>query len=203
MSYEIEYNKKVYKRIKKDSSENDLLLLIRQGSNNCYEAGTGQRVKDWDLVGYGWNYMIIQKICDRAGACEGGSLQKAKGYESEYITPEDYLAMYRKKIETAKPIEDLLKDFNVSVMIYRKDKFSEKEIEDKNLKYELKIIDEVLEKYKKDYSLGKDYYDKSVKTYGKKINNMSEFYDFLKLPRWNTCRSKECYNSFGFIPIRI
>ena len=201
MSYTIEYNKKVYRKKSIDRYDDDLLLLIRQGANNCRELN-GQRIKSWDLVGYGWNYIIIDKVCERAGSCEGGSLQKAKGYESERITPEDYLAMYRKKIENAKPIEDLLKDFNVEVMIYRKEKFSKKEIEDKNLKYELKIIDGLLVKYRKDYVLGEYYYDKSVKTYRKTINNLDEFYEFLKLSRWNNCRSRECYNSFIFTSIK-
>lgn len=203
MSYTIEYNKKVYRKKSIDNSDDDLLLLIRQGDNNCRVADTGLRVKDWDLVGYGWNYMIISKICERAGSCEGGSLQKAKGFESERITPEDYLAMYRKKIEKAKPIEDLLKDFKVEVIISRKEDFSKKEIEDKNLNYDLKIIDKLLVKYRKDYSVSKDYYDKDVKTYRKTINDLIEFYEFLGLPRWNSCRSRKCYNSFVFTLIKI
>jgi len=200
MSYTIEYNKKVYRKKSIDKSDDDLLLLIRQGDNNCREADTGLRVKDWDLIGYGWNYMIIGKICERAGSCEGGSLQKAKGFESEYITPENYLAMYRKKIEKAKPIEDLLKDFNVEVIIYRKENFNEKE--KKDLGWSLEKIDEMLIKYKKDYTLGEYYYDKSVKTFRKKINSLDEFYEFLELPRWNSCRSRECYNSFIFTLIK-
>jgi len=199
MSYTIEYNKKVYRKKSIDNYDDDLLLLIRQGDNNCREADTGLRVKDWDLIKYGWNYTIIQEVCDRAGSCEGGSLQRAKGFESEHITPENYLAMYRKKIENAKPIDNLLKDFEVEVMIYRQNEFSEED-KKKIRDYDIEIIDKLIKKYRKEYTLGEYYYDKNIKTYRKRLKDLDEFYEFLKAPNWKS--SRNCYCSWIFSPIK-
>lgn len=193
MSYEIEYNKKIYKDESKDKSEPDYLLLIRQGSNNCREAN-GQRVKDWELISYGWNFQIIAEICQRAGDCEGGSIQKAKGYEAEQISPEDYLAMYRDKIKQAKPIENLLKDFRVEIMLSRKEKFNEKE--KKAMSWQIEKIDKMLEKYKTNYQVGKDYYSPEIKTYRAEILNLKQFYEFLECPRWRD--NSICYCSWIF-----
>lgn len=197
MSCTIEYNRQIYFD---DSNKNEsrlgqrnYLVLIRQGPNNCIEAN-GQRVKSWDIVSYGWNYTIIAKICERAGLCEGGSIQRANGFEYNRITPEDYLALYRQKIKNAKPIAELLNDFKISVMLFRKEKATTKEKD--NYSYQMKQVDAMIEKYKNDYEKGEDYYDKNLKTFSKKIETLKEFEEFRKLPNWQD--NSKFYASFTF-----
>lgn len=192
MSVEIEYNRKVYFDTN-ESREKNYLLLIRQGSNNCYESN-GQRVKMWFLSCYGWNYSVIGKVCERAGSCEGGSLQKADGYNFQYITPENYLALYRQKIKNAKPIIELFEDFDISITLFRK-VLPKKEEEKDNWRKEK--IDELIRKHKP-YTEEVDFYDKKLKTYYRPIKMLNEFYEFLQAPRWNDNNSFYC--SFNFTP---
>jgi len=201
MSYTIEYNRKVYKEEATEENKNwetNYLVLIKQGDNNCYEAN-GQRVKSWDFISYGWNYSVIDEICRRAGACEGGCLKRAKGFRGTYnISPEDYLALYRDKIKKAKPITELLNDFRIEAMIYRQSKFNKTELKD--MKYQIEKIDKAIKKYRKEYREGTDYYDENIKTFRKDIKDLKEFKEFLELPNWKY--SRNCYCSLIFHEIK-
>lgn len=107
MSYTIEYSAEVYKEPAEweQSSENSYLLIITQGDNNVYEADNRRRARETDIVSYGWNYSVIQHICNRAGACEGGSLV----INGKSITPEGYIKRYRDKIKNAPLIIEFFK----------------------------------------------------------------------------------------------
>ena len=200
MSYEIEYNRQVYfddrDKQKGGLGERNFLVLIRQGANNCRELN-GLRVKDWHIISYGWNYTIIAKICERAGLCEGGSIQRANGFEASHITPENYLILYRQKIKNAKPITELLNDFDVRIMLFRKEKMTAKE--KSQYSYQIKKIDEMIKKHN-DYEKGEDYYHNEIKTYARKITTLKEFDEYLKLPQWND--NSICYNSFRLKKIK-
>jgi hypothetical protein len=193
MSYTIEYNRKIYKE-EDEKWEPNYTLLIKEGDNNVRDAKTNLRVSNWELKGYGWNYEIIQEICKRAGYCEGGDLQRAKGWNTENITPEEYLALYRKAIKQAKPIEKMFEDFIVEVILYRKENFTDTEKE--TFKWEIQTIDKLITKYQNEWVRGHDYYSPEIKTYRKEVKNLQEYHDFLEAPRWE--HSPKCYCSWIF-----
>ena len=172
MSCTIEYNRKVYIDKSEDSSHPDYLLLIRQGDNNIRETRTGLRAKDWGFISYGWEYQLWQELGERAGSCEGGSLQRAKGFEYANISIEDYIALYRKAIKNAKPIENLIKDFEITFKITKKVKIKDE--------YDRKKIKESLKKYKF-IKRGKYYYDKNYTEYTYPIKSIQDFKDLMKL----------------------
>lgn len=188
MSYTIEYNRKIFYWYDTRSGERNYLLLVREGENNDRDAYTGLRSKDWHIIAQGWEPLLWTKIGERAGYTEGGMLQKAKGFESEYISIEDYIAVYRKAIKNAKPIEQNFDSFSkIDVYIEReKDIISE---------YESKVINEALRKYKFQY-FGRDHYYKNVRRYFLSITNPKDLLYFLRLPRgeWGS----DLHVSFSF-----
>jgi hypothetical protein len=175
MSYTIEYNRKVFwwKDEDKNFNERNYLLLIRQGDNNVRDADTGLRSKSWDFIACGWEYQMWVKIGKRAGYTEGGGLQRAKGFESERISIEDYIALYRKAIKNAKPLEKIFSVFSVKFIIERK-----KVIQGE---YESEKVNAALKKYKFKYA-GRDYYYKDVKIYSLPITNTGDFIYCLGIP---------------------
>ena len=176
MSYTIEYNRAIYKDDKEWNGEFNYYLFIRQGDNNCYELN-GQRVKNWEFITCGWAYNIIDEICKRAGSCEGGSLQRAKGFRGSYcITPEEYIALYRKEIKKAKPIKELFKDFYIDVYIEAPKKPKEDDLKD----WRKREIIELLKTAEKDgWEIGENYYYKEIATFRKVIKNLKEFKEYI------------------------
>jgi hypothetical protein len=123
MSYTIEYDRRCFVLPKgsKDQDghvrhEDDLFLFVKDGCNNVQP-----RDKIWRLLRSGWNYSIIARVCERAGACEGRSIQLDLGRDATTgITPEGYLAMYREAIKKAETltVARLKKDLGIYELRY-------------------------------------------------------------------------------------
>ena len=113
MSYSIEYAREVYKEPAEKGGDANYLLLIKQGDNNCYDA-SGLRARHWNFVDWGWEYSLWYHIGERGGACEGGSLQRANGWkDTKWIKIEDYIALYRKAIRLARPLDEVFDSFDI------------------------------------------------------------------------------------------
>jgi len=188
MSYTIEYNRKVYIDKENDSFEPDYLLLIKQGDSNVYDPKTGLRDRSWDLVAYGWEYQLWYVIGERGGATEGGGLQRGVGWHgTEYWKIEDYIALYRKAIKNAKPIEKVLDDFEIHAVIRIVDKNKPKTEDDegeyKYDNYDMKRVQEILKKYQF-FEDGYEYYYPQIKRWKRKVETLEEFKDYLEhLPK--------------------
>lgn len=108
MSYTIEYNGLVLSEKPVDDPDPTLYMFVFQGDNNVYD-NSGSRAKGWSLETVGREYSIISRVCERAGSTSGGSLQIQNGSgEPHWITPEEYLAMWRKKVAEAQFFGQLL-----------------------------------------------------------------------------------------------
>jgi hypothetical protein len=112
LGYTIEYTRQCFKlsagtivpetehQVEYKRSEADYFLFVKSGCNNV-----SPRPKNWHLEAHGWNYSIIQKVCEMAGYTECGMLKMDNGFgDPRDITPEDYLALYRKTIAEAKEL---------------------------------------------------------------------------------------------------
>lgn len=195
MSYTIEYNRKIYKWRDKYSEDN-YILLIREGDNNVRDADTGLRSKEWHFITTGWEYCLWEKIGERSGYCEGGSIQRAKGFEADYISIEDYIALYRKAIKNAKPLNKILEDFNIEVIIELKDGIGLNKYKKNNYQYfELESIQQYKEKYNFK-NIGKNYYYKDIKDYIFYIKTLEEFLDLYRIPRGKYGSDYYCYLYF-------
>lgn len=174
MSYTIEYSSEVYK-VPPDGGldENHYLLVITQGDNNVYEAsgrGRGRRARSRYIISYGWNYSTIQKVCERAGYCEGGGLQPG----NHWISPEAYLQRYRDKIKNAPPIEKFFEQNNKARFELRIDPESEYQ-------------KELLEKHKEYIHEETGYYSKEKELWAEiHLNDMESFKKFSEL--WSYAR---------------
>lgn len=171
MSYTIEYNREVFFAEKDGVKE--YFLFIRQGDNNVYEADTNLRAKDWNYVTNGNISDIWKTIGYRGGFCEGGGLQRAKGWKDTiWVSIEDYISLYRSKLRNAKPLETFLDKFRIEAYVYIKDHYPVS-----NEKIEL------LRKFINDYNMkciGVNYYDKEKKQYVYTIKDYKELLNFLK-----------------------
>jgi hypothetical protein len=102
---------------KNDNSENNYYLFVQEGDSNYWDSD-GRLVKNWYLIAKGHQYQIIQKVCYRAGFCEGGLLQKARSFNGGvWIKPETYIALHREAIKNAKPLEKITNFFRITCVI--------------------------------------------------------------------------------------
>lgn len=198
MSFEIEYGRKVYiRKPDKNSSEPNLLLLIKEGSNNVRDGQTGLRVRDWNLITYGWEYRLWIEIGKRAGHTEGGSIQKAdRGSSYKNIKIEDYIAIYRKAIKRAKPMERLFEDFYVSVAVILQGNIKGKFKEALELKRLTKAFKEL--KFKSD---GREYYYPKARRFIAPITNLKELDILLTIPKGNY--GSHQWTNFNFSENRV
>jgi hypothetical protein len=110
MSHEIEYDRAcfmlpkgstdftdMYGLTKHPRSWNEYFLFIQQGCNNIHP-----RPRKWYLESYGFDWTIIQRVCERAGSTEGGMLKPG----NRDTSPENYLRRYRKVIAQAEILTD-------------------------------------------------------------------------------------------------
>jgi len=176
MSYTIEYNRKVY-WWEEDTqfSTRNYLLLIRQGDNNVRDADTGLRSKDWELITYGWEYQLWEKIGERAGYTEGGSLQRANGFGTKSFSIEDYIALYRRAIKNAAPLEKIFDFFSAIDFTIERKKVIQSE-------YDAEKINEAFKKYRFRY-VGRSYYHEDIKRYSLPITNIKDLIYCMGLPR--------------------
>jgi len=68
MGYSIEYNRMAF--YKNDNGDNSYYLFVQEGDSNYWDS-EGILVKNWFFIAKGYQYRIMQKICQRAGFCEG------------------------------------------------------------------------------------------------------------------------------------
>ena len=170
MSYTIEYNREIF--FTESDGAKEYFLFIRQGDNNVYEANN-LRAKDWYYVIGGDINALWKKIGYRGGWCEGGSLQRAKGWsDTVWMTIEEYIALYRSKIRNAKPLETFLDKFKIEAYAYIKDSYT-------NPREEVEVISRFIKDYNMQH-IGVGFYDKDKKHYIYKIKNYEELLDFLK-----------------------
>ena len=102
MSHRIEYQWTCWSvpgQSSTDSSGIRFLIGIEGGDNNCYEARTGRRARDWEICMLGSYEQVLKQAVWAAGACEGGSL-KPGGRD---CTPEAYIRRIRRLLEAATP----------------------------------------------------------------------------------------------------
>lgn len=118
MSYTIEYNRKCLKLdagtvggVGRPLFETTYYLFIQQGDNNVRP-----RPRTWDLEVSGSYEAVLNHVCRRAGACAGGDVQTPSGW----ITPEKYLARYRKVLGGAAPLtlEALRGGLGIHALLY-------------------------------------------------------------------------------------
>ena len=176
MSYTIEYSAEVYKVPAEwgRSSENSYILIITQGDNNVYEGDNRRRARETDIVSYGWEYSIIQKVCIRAGSCEGGSLV----INGKSITPEGYIKRFRNKIQNA----PLILEF------YNQRKTARFRLNpDKDSSYD----NERLEKYKEYITEEENYYSKSKELWANILidnrESWDKFRDLQSMAKYTDC----------------
>ena len=166
MSYTIEYTRRVYFIPDEwDKRERDYILLIKQGDSNVFEDERPNiRVKDWYLEAFGWEYVLWERIGERAGATMGGSLQMANGFGSKWIDIEDYIKIYKKAIKEAKPIVQIFRDFaQISIYIeIRGDKEKHPTIDMIKDEYERERLKKYLEKYNLSLERETDYYGEKL-----------------------------------------
>jgi len=116
MSYTIEYSRQLY-RADVHGGLPHFFLLIKSGDNNVI-SHNGHRVREWYLAYQGEAKGFWPNVGMRAGCCQGGGLQRASGWRgTAYCSVEKYIALYRKTFRTAKPAENMLTDFSVSLKI--------------------------------------------------------------------------------------
>ena len=183
MSYTIEYTRRIYFMPNEwDKRERDYILLIKQGDNNVFEAERPNiKVKDWYLEAFGWEYVLWERIGERAGATMGGSLQMANGFGSKWLDIEDYIRIYKKAIKEAKPIERIFRDFTqISIYIeIRGDKEKHPTIDMIKDEYERERLKKYLEKY--NLSLEKaDYFGEKVLILRRAISTAQQLLDAIK-----------------------
>jgi len=90
------------------------------------------------------------------------------------------LALWRQEIPKAKPLESMLKDFNIRVDITYPKKMT-KDME-KQLGYRKDYFDKIIEKYKGELIVSDDYYHKELNVFSKEIKSIAEFEEFTQLP---------------------
>jgi len=199
MSYSIEYGRKIFYR--EDYGDKHYYLLIKEGDNNVWDTLLRQRARDWYLITKGYQYQVIEKVCHRAGFCESGSLQRAKGFNSSiWITPEEYIALYRKEIQKACPLEKIFDFFNIeSIIRVLKEEYESKYTNLDREKYAKKEILDAIQKYDDWRVINDDVYDKEFKHYRRYIKTTDEFDYFASLPTWGGIGgSNFYYNEFYF-----
>lgn len=169
MSHTIEYNRKVFVRpagtlvpaneitIEHKTHENDFYVFVQMGDNNIYP-----RPRTWQLITSGWNYTVIQKICEAAGYTEGGGIQFVNGW----TTPENYLKMYRAEIAKAESIskEALISGIGLTgfkIFIGKNDiqDYIQRRIESMKMKFEYvgKFLDNY-DEYRLNFNTMDDFY---------------------------------------------
>lgn len=174
MSYTIEYNQAIF-FIEKENKTKEYFLFIRHGDNNVYDTFTNLRAKSWHYVKSGNINDIWKVVGYHGGVCEGGGLQRAKGWnKTAWITIEDYIALYRSKLKNSKPLKTFLNKFEIKAYVYVKD---EHLASDENTKAIEKIKD-FTDRYNM-RNVGTYYYDKDKKEYVYTIQNYEELTDFL------------------------
>lgn len=174
VSYTIEYNKQVF-YIEKDNQK-FYFLFVRRGDNNVRDADTNLRSKSWYLVAKGTEKELWKEIGKKLGSVEGGTIQKAKGWEdTEWYTAEEYIKQYRSKIKNAKPLDTMLNSFNIEAYIYLREEI----IADNPIAQTLR---ELISKYEIK-SKGLYLYDKTKTLYPYRIQDSSVLEEFLlKMP---------------------
>ncbi len=190
MSYTIEYGRKVYWWPDGfDRREKNYLLLICQGDNNVWDADLKRRSRDWEVIACGWEYQLWEKIGERAGYTEGGSLQRGVGFGIQRISIEEYIALYRKAIKDARAIERIFNDFlRIDFIIKKKEVISNK--------YEAEAVNKAFDRFRFKH-IGKDYYHEDIEEYSYTVTNVEDLlYCLLELPRGRY--ASDLYTSFYF-----
>jgi len=102
---------------KNDNGDNNYYLFVQEGDSNYWDSD-GRLVKNWYFIAKGYQYRIMQKVCQRAGFCEGGLLQKARSCNGGvWIKPETYIALHREAIKNAKPLESIMSFFVITCIV--------------------------------------------------------------------------------------
>lgn len=191
MSYTLEYNRIVYK----DSKKN-FLLLIKQGDNNCYDLNSNLRSRNWYLVAAGTEKGLWKEIGKRAGSTEGGSLQRAVGWnDSKWWSIEDYVKLYRSKIANARDMKQILDDFHIRFIIEKSDKISDGKLSAQ--------VAEMINSFEFTYK-GTNYYNKERKIFEKTVRTLDELSFFCgKISRNPDQDEIHCYFLLDSLTSRI
>ena len=179
MGYSIEYNRMAF--YKNDNGDNSYYLFVQEGDSNYWDS-EGILVKNWFFIAKGYQYRIMQKICQRAGFCEGGLLQKARSFNGGvWIKPETYIALHREEIKNAKPLESILNFFRIDCTI----KLLKEEYESKYQAiltgHEKYVKSELLDVIKQHDNLYQ-YDDGEFNVYEKYMKTPDDFDYFTSLP---------------------
>lgn len=170
MSYTIEYNREIF--FTEENNIKKYFLFIRHGDNNVFEIDTNLRAKGWSFITKGNINEMWKTIGYYGGFCEGGGLQKAKGWRDTIaITIEDYIKIYRSKLKNAKPLKTFLDKFTIKPYIYIKDDYPK-------LNEKACVLRDFIKKYDMQ-SIGINYYEKEQKHYVYNIDDYEELLDFL------------------------
>ena len=165
MSYSIEYNREIFFL---EEGEREYFLFIREGDNNVRDSITNLRAKSWYFVVKGDLADIWKIIGQRGGYCEGGGLQKAKGWNDTLkMTIEDYIKLYRSKLKNAKPLEVFLDRFTIEAYVYIEDKCP-------TLNEKVELLQKFIGDYNMRYTGTNYYYDKDKKQYIHTIKDYEE-----------------------------
>ncbi|MED4404095.1 hypothetical protein [Metabacillus fastidiosus] len=167
MSFTVEYNRVIYKK-----DRHTMVLLVKQGDSNVYDSHSNLRAKHWRLAAAGSEKELWKEIGIRSGSTEGGALQRAKGWnETVWWKIEDYIKLYRSKIANAKPIDSLLTDFSLTLVIERNPHSKNADLDS----HITTIIDDFQIPYVQTH-----HFDTSRLVYEKPVENQVELYTYLE-----------------------
>jgi len=183
MSHSIEYNRKLFK-LKSASPDipEQFLLCLKTGDNNCFDS-SGHRTRSWYLAFIGNENSFWPTIGERAGWCQGGGLQRAFHWrDTNRITVEEYIALYRKTFRTAKPADNIFSTFGIEFEItLRGDKQKAKQISDiQNVEYREALIS-FTDKYQITLRESNDWYGYKTMTASLKIDTIEKLTDAATL----------------------
>ena len=199
MSYEIDYRQKAYflNEDKSALSEKDYLVLHEVGSNNCYEANSRKRSRDWDIMGFGWAYSIWHKIAEWVGITAGHCLE-IKGLKHDYSKETDIdkymditekgLKKYYNLIKKAKPIEKIFDDFRqISIYIRLGGESKKKlmQLDDIKEPYYKDQLKKYLTNYKLKLEENKDWYGYKQSTVRMEIKTVKDLTEAIKMKRYD------------------
>lgn len=126
MSTQLDYQRRAYKYVDK-YNEPCYVVLHEAGSSNCFDARTGRRARDWQVLADGWMYSVCGRITRYAASAAGGMLHLGGmgRHHSNFTDVKKVIRVYEKVIANALPIEQATTEDKAVIESYRAKKLQE------------------------------------------------------------------------------